>query len=259
MLGITHGHITPIRARYSFYEHYEFPRDQEDLEIILIHANILLKSLIRFLVQRDASTRELKFIIYLANHQQTTITVGSNTACRNERVWKNLMREKFHSTSFSNSIYKIDLYVDKFDPHIPDNKNTLYNYSYDSHSDWETTLDQLTARLGKKCVSTLDTAEDYRPEYAYSKKIYTSNQLFKKAPPPLPYRPTWLLENPLRINSSTHSLYRSSNVERIEDGWWDQHPIRRDYFIAKNKNNNLLWMFADLERHGQYFIHGYFA
>ena len=259
LLGITHEHITPIRSRYSFYEYYELPKDQEDLEIILIHVNILLKSLIRFLIQRDSSTRELRFTIHLVDHQQIAITIGSSIQCRNERIWKNLIREKFYSTSFSSSVTKISLYVDKFDSYIPNNKNTLHNDTHSNHPDWETILDQLAARLGRKCISTLDTIEDYRPEYSYAKKTYASKQHFKKIFQSHPYRPTWLLEKPLRINTSINKLQKSSNVERIEDGWWDQNPIRRDYFIAKNKNNSLLWVFADLEKHGQHFIHGYFA
>ena len=259
LLGITHEHIIPIRSQHSFYKHHEFPKDQEDLEIILIHASILLKSLIRFLIQRDSSTRELKFTLHSANHQQISIKINSNSQCRNECIWSNLIREKFYSTSFSNSIHKISLYVDKFDSYIPNNKDALHDDTHNNRPDWETTLDQLAARLGRKCISTLDTIEDYRPEYSYIKKTYTSNQHFKKTFKPHPYRPAWLLDKPLRINTPAQNLQKSSNVERIEDGWWDQNPIRRDYFIVKNKKNSLLWIFADLKKHGQYFIHGYFA
>ena len=101
--------------------------------------------------------------------------------------------------------------------------------------------------------------EDYRPEYSFIKRAYTDNQAFKKKFLPRPYRPIWLLEKPISISNSISTLQRSHNIERISDGWWDKNFVQRDYFIAKNKNYNLLWIFTDLKNRGHYFIHGYFA
>lgn len=259
LLGITHENTTPIQIRNSFYESYEFQKDQEDLEIILLHTDILLKSLIRFLIQRDLSTRELRFTMHSSNRKKLFIPVFSNTQCRNGKIWKNLIKERFYSTSFEDSIYKIDLHVDTFDPYIPCNETILQNTHKEHDSDWHSTLDQLAARLGKDCVSTLDSIEDHRPEHSYIKRTYIDKQSFKKNFLSRPYRPTWLLESPVCINNSINTLQKSCNIERIEDGWWDKKSIRRDYFIAKNKSHNLLWIFTDLKNQGQYFIHGYFA
>ena len=256
LLGITLEPITPIRPRYSFYEFYEFLKDQEKLEVILIHIHILLKTLIRFLIQRDLSTRELKFFIYSSSQKTKVIEVASNTPCRNEHIWKNLITEKFYATLFNSSTYKIALHVDQFDPYLPKNENILRN-NQKSYLTWQIALGQLAARLGEESILTLDATEDYRPEYSHIKQIYSNKKYFKKNFLAHPYRPAWLLEKPRP--TSIKYLQKSSNVERIEDGWWDRDPIRRDYFIAKNKNNSLLWIFADLKKHGRHFIHGYFA
>ena len=259
LLGITHASTPPIPTRSSFYDFYEFQKDQENLESILIHVNILVKNLIRFLIQRDLSTRKLKFTLYSANKNELPIEISSNTQCRNEKVWKNLIKEKFYSTSIKNSIYKISLYVDTFEPHTYHNESVLQDIRQRNSSDWYSTLDQLTARLGEDCVSTLDSTEDYRPEHSYIKRTYIDKQSFKKKFLPCPYRPIWLLENPVSVSNSINTLQKSCNIERIEDGWWDKHSIRRDYFIAKSKSHNLLWIFTDLKNRGRYFIHGYFA
>ena len=259
LLGVTHESITSIPTPDSFYDFYEFQKDQENLEIILSRVNILVKNLIRFLIQRDLSTRKLKFTLHSSDKNKLPIIVSSNMQCRNEKIWRNLIREKFYSTSFRNSIYKVSIHVDRFEAHMYRNEHVLQNIQHKNSSDWHSTLDQLKARLGENLITTLDSTEDYRPEYSFIKRAYTDNQAFKKKFLPRPYRPIWLLEKPISISNSISALQRSHNIERISDGWWDNNFIQRDYFIAKNKNYNLLWIFTDLKNRGHYFIHGYFA
>jgi protein ImuB len=31
--------------------------------------------------------------------------------------------------------------------------------------------------------------------------------------------------------------------ERIDTGWWDEHPVLRDYFIAEAHDGALVWVF----------------
>ncbi len=259
LLGITHENIVSIPARNSFYDFYEFQKDQESLEIILMHTDILLKNLVRFLIQRDLSTRELNFTIYSSNEEELSIVVSSNIQCRDKKIWKNLIKEKFYSTLFKNSAYKISLHVNTFETHSYNNEDVLQNIRRKNSSDWNSTLDQLKARLGEKSITTLDSTEDYRPEYSFIKRTYTDKQFFKKKFLSSPHRPVWLLETPLRINNSIDNLQKSHNIERIVDGWWDSNFIQRDYFIAKSKDHNLLWIYADIKNQGQYFVHGYFA
>jgi protein ImuB len=34
-----------------------------------------------------------------------------------------------------------------------------------------------------------------------------------------------------------------SGPERIETGWWDDHPVARDYFIAQTEDGALVWVY----------------
>tara|TARA_B100001123_G_scaffold411460_1_gene507688 strand:+ start:426 stop:581 length:156 start_codon:yes stop_codon:yes gene_type:complete len=45
-------------------------------------------------------------------------------------------------------------------------------------------------------------------------------------------------------------------VERISSGWWDEDPVRRDYYRASNGKLQA-WIFRDLEN-GHWFLHGIF-
>ena len=33
--------------------------------------------------------------------------------------------------------------------------------------------------------------------------------------------------------------------ERIESGWWDGHPVVRDYFVAGNAAQAVLWIYRE--------------
>ncbi|TNC89714.1 MAG: hypothetical protein CSH36_12355, partial [Thalassolituus sp.] len=66
-------------------------------------------------------------------------------------------------------------------------------------------------------------------------------------------RPLWLLQTPLPCSPPTQIL---CGPERIDAGWWDHHPVRRDYYQVL-AHEQLLWIFRDDQ--GQWFIQGYFA
>jgi protein ImuB len=47
--------------------------------------------------------------------------------------------------------------------------------------------------------------------------------------------------------------------ERIESGWWDGHDIARDYFVACNPAEAMLWIYRERRAKGQWYLHGFFA
>ena len=36
-------------------------------------------------------------------------------------------------------------------------------------------------------------------------------------------------------------------------------PVRRDYYLARDADNVLCWIFESLDAPGQWFVHGYFG
>jgi protein ImuB len=47
--------------------------------------------------------------------------------------------------------------------------------------------------------------------------------------------------------------------ERIEAGWWDEKPVSRDYFVARNPRGETLWVYRELSTPRQWYLHGVFA
>ncbi|MCP4043660.1 MAG: hypothetical protein GY731_17180 [Gammaproteobacteria bacterium] len=47
--------------------------------------------------------------------------------------------------------------------------------------------------------------------------------------------------------------------ERIESGWWDDHGVSRDYYVAVNPVGETLWVFRERWRPDGWFLHGVYA
>lgn len=91
-------------------------------------------------------------------------------------------------------------------------------------------------------------------------------------PAAAPPRPLWLLPSPQPLSEHADGphwhgpLQLLTRGERIESGWWDggeicaETPatgdIRREYFIARNRQGQQAWIFRDANG---WFLHGLFA
>lgn len=125
-------------------------------------------------------------------------------------------------------------------------------------------LERLQARLGTPAVRCLQLHADHRPECAQSFKpagleITPAMPVF---PAGLSLRPLWLLSAPLLLGCGSRPPTEWQIVqgpERIETGWWDAKPIRRDYYIARHRNHARGWLFKDLLKPSEWYLHGWFA
>jgi len=51
----------------------------------------------------------------------------------------------------------------------------------------------------------------------------------------------------------------TSGPERIESGWWDANDVQRDYYIVRTSNGADLWVYRDLARGGEWYLHGFWS
>ncbi len=123
-------------------------------------------------------------------------------------------------------------------------------------------LERLCARLGPAQVVRLLPVADHRPERAcraepaqgaaHTVRAAVADAVApgaSAAPLPL-HRPAWLLPEPLPLAERNalpllegRALQLLSGPERVETGWWDEHPVARDYFIAMTEDGCLVWVF----------------
>lgn len=117
-------------------------------------------------------------------------------------------------------------------------------------------VDRLRARLGDAALFRPVPWPDHRPERAF--RTLPANARVPSAPPVAARRPCWLVEPPRPLRGVA-SLRWLAGPERIESGWWDGHDVRREYFVARNRDGALWWVFRDLGGDGGWYLHGYFG
>ena len=79
-------------------------------------------------------------------------------------------------------------------------------------------------------------------------------------------RPLWLLTTPRPLretNAAPHDheggpLSLLAGPERIEAGWWDGQHVARDYFVARNQAQALLWIYRERDVGARWYVHGFF-
>lgn len=123
-------------------------------------------------------------------------------------------------------------------------------------------VERLRARLGDDAVRGLDIAADHRPEHAWRSRGPGEERGARATAPPA--RPLWLLAAPrplAEIAGVPHCrgpLALLCGPERIESGWWDGHEVARDYFVARDSDGALLWIYREC-RGGGWYLHGFFG
>jgi protein ImuB len=150
-------------------------------------------------------------------------------------------------------------------------------------------VERLNARLGSGSAFRIEPAHDHRPDLSWkSTDVALTNARGRTRPTEAPHqvdatdgpainRPVQLLTTPrklvVRYEASDEArvhyhgpLRLVSGPERIETGWWDGAPARRDYYIARNALGETVWIFEDLNQgkrkppdESQWYLHGFFA
>ena len=149
------------------------------------------------------------------------------------------------------SVIRLNLNATDLAP-IERNARDLFQKSNAQASSIEQVMDNLAARLGRNALYIALPDDDHRPEKAWLAQVLkTKHQHFQ-----WPARPLWLYPTPKLAH---FPLTLISAAERIENGWWDNTDVRRDYYIACDPNGACFWVYKPRQSSSQWFIHGVFA
>ena len=78
-------------------------------------------------------------------------------------------------------------------------------------------------------------------------------------------RPLWLLPEPRRLAAEDGRPLHDGRLtllegpERLETGWWDEHGITRDYYVAVNPHGMRLWIYRCRSARADWYLHGLFG
>jgi protein ImuB len=259
----------------------DMPFHSSQIESLLRLAESLLIELKHFLFAKKVCTKELKLTCRHNRDQAPSMRIiRSNRLLRNEKDWLLLVQHQLQPHPIEYEVSQLDVYVDTFfaEPNhsyqlFPELKN-----SEEENLSWATLVDGLSARLGTNMITILEEHADARPEkaqYTHPALEFNSSKTTRKTPLPQVYtpasvpKPLWLLSPPIRLVTKKNKPYRTGELrllcgpERIESGWWDGAPIRRDYYIAQDEDLTQLWIYCELSTDSinskRWFLHGLFA
>lgn len=246
-----------------FSSRVEFMREVEHFEGLRFPIRRLLGELEAFLRARGAGTTVLTLTFEHGREHKSKLTISTQHASRQRERWESQLVERITHTPLAGHVSGITLACDEVASFQEENLSWLPEQKTLDNKVGEL-AEKLAARLGADRVFGLMLKEDHRPEQSWHVKC-TAESGGRMTPSPWPPRPLWLLETPRQIVERgqrpclSGALTSLAGPERIESGWWDGKPARRDYFIARSRLGETVWIYRDLHTPKKWFLHGYFA
>jgi len=226
----------------------ELPAETDDAPALVFAARRLLAQLCGYLEARSGAVA--RFRLELRHRAGATgVEIGLARPGRELERLAALARERLGALALPAPVRALALEADEILALAPRTQNLLADGNKPC-GDWRELAERLAARLGEGAVRGLAAHADHRPEKAWS-FVAAGESLASGS---FAIRPLWLLERPRRLAEGSFALL--AGPERIESGWWDGAEVARDYFIARQGEASLAWIYRSA---GGWFLHGVFA
>jgi len=253
----------------------ELPAEVTQAEALLFAARRLLVQLGGYLTARSGGVQRISVKLFHRDAGLSEIIVGLVAPSRDVEHLAQLLRERLGNVVLREPVRSIAIEADAILP-LPGRNLGLFPDEAGAPGNWEKLIERLRARLGNHAVHGVSVHPDHRPERV-AVTVEPGAKFSAAAPraqgqcpatgalPEFGRRPFWLLEppRPIReVGAVPHyegPLELLAGPERIESGWWDDDDVVRDYFIARTRDESLLWIFRERHGRGGWYLHGLFA
>lgn len=255
-----------FRPPDHFHRRLELDDPVSDHSQVLRWAGLLIDELVDFLRVRELGCSRLHWRWLLERdpglvpdqHLELGLQQPTQDGARLER----LLLEALERQPLQRPLLGLELTVKIFQSLSRRPSRTLFPelMNGDGQSSDADLIDRLSARLGSAALRRPLQALEHRPE-----RTECSDSPHGPSPPngKTGARPLWLLPQPLALRQLRgrpylgEALRLEAERERVESGWWDNGSVRRDYFIARTRSGERLWVFNDSQ--GDWFLQGAFA
>jgi protein ImuB len=237
------------------------PAPAHAAEMLLFAARRLLVELCGFLTATANGVQRLTLTFSHHKLEPTKLVVSLVAATRDADHLTNVLRERLERTTLAEPVTAIALESELLLPLASRNLSLLPDAGQQEEAAAHL-IERLRARLGEDAVLGLASHADHRPERAWRTCQPGSGDAIHKV---VAGRPLWLLARPQPLSEVGGVPYyegrlsRLTKAERIESGWWDGHDVTRDYFVARNPAEALLWIYQERSPNTGWFLHGFFA
>ena len=238
----------------------------------------LLEVLCSLLAKEGKGLRKAIFRCYRIDGKEQEIEIGTNSAsCSIEHLFK-LFELKVSSIRPGLGIELFMLEAPVVDD-ADKIQETLWNISGSNDlSEIAELLDRLSARAGAGIAHRYLPDQHYWPERSVKEACSLDEKPLASWRTDHP-RPVLLLPMPERIDvtapipdyppmlfryqGKVHEIARADGPERIEQEWWLEQGLHRDYYAVEDQQGARYWIFRLGHYHerskAQWFIHGFFA
>ena len=244
-----------------FRQKVVLPVPVADTDALVFAARRLLRALAGFLQGLAVGARALAVSLVHEEGEATVCTLELMRPNRDADRLLSLLRERFERVRLRAPVDALVLAVERIEP-LYERDGRLFDD--DARDDGGAGMvERLVARLGSRAVKGVAPVADYRPERAW--KTVTPGTPVDDVASALP-RPNWLLPEPLALTvvdgipcHEGIALELLSGPERIEAGWWDDEPMARDYFIARDAGWRRCWVYREPRGERRWYLHGVFG
>lgn len=267
----------PIVPPPQFRRRFDFASEVEGIEGLLFPLRRLAFELQGWLRARDLGVLGLSLESEHAQKCRHRIDLRFLSAHRDGARIFDALRERLNREALPGAVRALNLKAGQV-ASAPSGQASLFASDEEAQLQWTQTVERLIARLGETAGWTPVLHEDHRPEAAIKRTPPRDFLQGRKGlqdrtsapdrphPNPLPrgegtdpkarcrHRPSWLLPTPQRLPMRPEL---TSDIERIESGWWEGVDARRDYYRARLAQSEA-WVFRSRED-GQWYLHGWWG
>lgn len=245
LLGECAEPFTAIEPPPVFAARYELVGEVENVETLLFPLKRMTQRFAAYLSARAVTA--LRCVLTLRHDlgAPTVLPLALLSPSADATRWFEVLRERLYRTPPDRAVRELHLGADDFLP-----QTGAQTALFDAHAlsrDRQATLEKLIARYGEKALWQPAVAADHRPERA-QRSAAAGLDAAGTAAAPRARRPLWLLHAPKPIGAT---VVVEDWPERIETGWWDFAPVRRDYHWHAGR-----WVYRDLDD-GQWRVQGF--
>jgi protein ImuB len=248
----------------GFTDGFDLPWETTSHEQLLPVARALLERLQNHLAQRQGGVVHIDWLLSHVQERTTKIPVRMTIPRRQASLLFELTRTAFDRTRLPRPVNRLAIQAPPAEripavnlSCIPSDQSQSARYHPDDLPDL------LGNRLGSGAVRGIRLQADHRPERAWLPCAPGKGGAGDAEGLIRGRRPVWLLHKPKPLQCQMGHpcmqgvLLLHQESERLVSGWWDGHPVARDYFRARRSDGSWLWVFKDLNTQ-RWYLHGVF-
>ena len=263
-LGLRPDPRLPFVPPQTYNAALPLPAPVAHADALLFAARRLLAELCGWLSATGHGVQCPRFEFFHEKQIVTIITLELTSASRDLDHLTSLLRERLARTELPCAAIEITIASGRVIPLAARNLSFLPGGAGQEESA-SRFVERLNARLGASTICGLTPHADYRPERAW--RLCRPGAAARESASPMPARPLWLLTPPRPLRETGAAprdhdggpLALLAGPERIEAGWWDGQYVARDYFVARNSAQSLLWVYRERNVAAHWYVHGFFS